>query len=250
MNTAVLAFDNCSGVTARASDLICRLSTGSGFATRQLYTDRDEIVFDERRPVILNGIATEPDRHDLIDRAIVIHLRGIEEENRLDERTLREKIACLKPEILGALYDAIAVGLAKRDGIDPAGLPRMADFARLIIAAEEALPWEEGRFLRAYRENRAQARAGAIYEEPVARALLNLLRRERIITGITASGLLAKLRNEVMDPNELPHSESAFGRKLRRLETALNSIGVFIEHRRSSDARTMNITLRPEAQGE
>jgi hypothetical protein len=51
-----LSLDNLSHVPPWLSDAICRLATGGGFATRALYTDSDEVLFDAQRPVILNGI--------------------------------------------------------------------------------------------------------------------------------------------------------------------------------------------------
>ena len=55
-NSHVQAFDNVSGMPQWTSDALCRLSTGGSFATRQLYTDGDEMLFEASRPVILNGI--------------------------------------------------------------------------------------------------------------------------------------------------------------------------------------------------
>jgi hypothetical protein len=52
----VLAFDNVSGLPGWISDTLCRLSTGDGFAVRQLYTDHDEVLFEATRPIFLNGI--------------------------------------------------------------------------------------------------------------------------------------------------------------------------------------------------
>ena len=55
-NGHLLAFDNVSGLPYWLSDTLCRLATGGGFATRQLYTDADEVLFDAARPIVLNGI--------------------------------------------------------------------------------------------------------------------------------------------------------------------------------------------------
>jgi hypothetical protein len=46
----VLGYDNVSYVSPKISDAMCRLSTGGGFGTRQLYTDSEEILFDAKRP--------------------------------------------------------------------------------------------------------------------------------------------------------------------------------------------------------
>jgi hypothetical protein len=54
-NAWVLAFDNLSGIRDQLSDALCRLATGGGFATRQLYTDDEEIIFSAKRPIILIG---------------------------------------------------------------------------------------------------------------------------------------------------------------------------------------------------
>jgi len=55
-NSWMLVFDNLSTVPAWLSDALCRLCTGSGFATRMLHTDNAEMIFEAARPIILNGI--------------------------------------------------------------------------------------------------------------------------------------------------------------------------------------------------
>ena len=54
--SAVLSFDNVSHLPEWFADALCRLSTGAAFATRELYTDADEVQFRAKRLVILNGI--------------------------------------------------------------------------------------------------------------------------------------------------------------------------------------------------
>ena len=73
-NGHLLAFDNVSGLPYWLSDTLCRLATGGGFATRQLYTDTDEVLFDAARPIVLNGIEDMVSRPDLADRAIFLSL--------------------------------------------------------------------------------------------------------------------------------------------------------------------------------
>src|SRR5205807_197923 len=51
----VLAFDNLSDIQSWLSDALCRLSTGGGFATRQLHTDDEEVLFDAQRPLLITG---------------------------------------------------------------------------------------------------------------------------------------------------------------------------------------------------
>src|SRR5512146_2472226 len=73
-NGHLLAFDNLSDLPAWVSDALCRLASGGSFAVRQLYTDRDEVLFQAARPIIPNGIEDIIIRPDLADRAIFLTL--------------------------------------------------------------------------------------------------------------------------------------------------------------------------------
>jgi hypothetical protein len=50
-NSWCLALDNLSRVQPWLSDQLCRLATGGGFATRELYSDLEEVLIDVQRPV-------------------------------------------------------------------------------------------------------------------------------------------------------------------------------------------------------
>ena len=51
-----------------------------------LHTDRDEIIFEAARPIVLNGIPSLTDRADLADRAVTIHLAAIPDDERAARR--------------------------------------------------------------------------------------------------------------------------------------------------------------------
>ena len=108
-NGHVLTFDNVSGLPAWISDTLCRLATGGGFAVRQLYTDQDEILFDATRPVVLNGIEDIVTRPDLADRGLFLTLEPIPEERRKPEKALWAAFNHARPQILGALLDAVSL---------------------------------------------------------------------------------------------------------------------------------------------
>ncbi len=150
----LMPFDNLSNISGNMSDHLCRLATGGGFAARKLYTDREEIAEDVQRPIILNGIGLVAWRPDLADRSIKVTLPRIDPAQRRDERALDEEFERARPGILGALCDAVAAALGRLPETNLAELPRMADFARWVTAAEPALPWESGRFVGAYARNR------------------------------------------------------------------------------------------------
>ena len=85
VNNRVLVYDNLSCVPPWLADALCRLATGGGFATRALYSDREETVFDVQRPVILTGIEELATRADLLDRSLVIELPRLQQDRRMAE---------------------------------------------------------------------------------------------------------------------------------------------------------------------
>ena len=110
-NSWILSFDNLSGIPHWLSDALCRLSTGGGFATRELQTDNEEILFDVTRPIILNGIDDIARNADLADRSLIVTLPPIKDENRIPEKLFWADFALALPKILGGLLDAISMSL-------------------------------------------------------------------------------------------------------------------------------------------
>src|SRR5262249_30864138 len=73
-NGRLVAFDNLSHLPPWLSDALCRLATGGGFATRELYTNDEETIFDAMRPVVLTGIEELATRADLLHRCPAFRL--------------------------------------------------------------------------------------------------------------------------------------------------------------------------------
>ena len=55
-----VAIDNISYLQPWLSDALCRLATGGGFSTRQLYSDDEEKIFAAMRPTILTESKSLP----------------------------------------------------------------------------------------------------------------------------------------------------------------------------------------------
>ena len=138
-NSYLLAYDNVSKLPDWISDTLCRLATGGGFATRSLYTDQDEIIFQAMRPVLLNGIAEFVTRSDLADRCIFLRLSPIPDDHRRAEEEFWTAFEADAPAILGGLLDAMVQGLRILPTIKLDSLPRMADFAEWATACIDAL---------------------------------------------------------------------------------------------------------------
>jgi hypothetical protein len=244
-----------SRLSAWISDTLCRLATGGGFATRQLYTDQEEVLFDAARPVILNGIEDFVARPDLADRAIFLTLRAIPEEDRRPEKELWAAFEVDLLLILGALLDVVSTGLGRIDEVELDTLPRMADFAIWATACLDPI-FGEGALMRAYCGNRDEAVDNVIEVDPVASALRAMMNTEEAWSG-TASDLHEKLSEQVGDKvnrtKSWPRSARAFSGRLRRAATPLRGVGIEVsfDHREGkSRTRVIQVSRRAEDGGE
>lgn len=245
-----LVFDNFSYVSNALSDALCRLATGGGFATRELYTDNQEALFEAQRPVIIDGIEELATRPDLLDRSVIVYLPQISDENRIPEKKFWPAFEEARPRILGALLDAVSTALRKLPSTHLAKVPRMADFALWVTASESALGWESGSFLAAYEQNRGGINELALEASTIAPAVRELSRRygEDGWQG-TATDLLAAL-NLIADETtrkqrSWPKSAKALGGGLRRVAPNLRGVGIRVEFWRESDTgRERMITIK------
>jgi putative DNA primase/helicase len=246
-NSWALVFDNLSSVPAWFADALCRLATGSGFATRMLHTDRNETIFDAARPIVLNGIPSLTDRADLADRAITIHLATISEEARGSEDDVIAAFEAKRPLILGALLDAVSGALRNLDKVKLDRMPRMADMAKWITAAEPALGWEPRQFLTVYRENRREVSENSFEADAVAVGIRDFIVAEQPDgwTG-TATELLSALNvrvNEGARRSKLwPLSAQGLGNRIDRIAPLLRNKGFVVERRHSGQR---HIIIKP-----
>ena len=235
-NAHVLAFDNLSTISPWLSDALCRLSTGAGFAARKLYTDDEENVISAKRPTILNSIDAVVTRSDLADRALALTLEAIPDTHRKRESVLWADFERARPHILGALLDAMVVGLRRCPEVRLNELPRMADFATWAVACEPGV-FDEGAFMHAYARNRKGAVTTVMDASPVARAICDLMRKRRgqVWEG-TATELYRELTRRVGEgvakTRGWPVNAQTLSRSLKRLTPALRQIGVTVEQQK------------------
>src|SRR5690606_36457753 len=187
---------------------------------------------------LLNGIDDIATRDDLRDRAIILHLPPISDEQRRDEDELWQEYERVRPRVLGALLDAVSMALRRWDETRLPWRPRMADYARWIAAAEPALPWKPGEHLEIYAGNRREAAAVSLESNAVAQAVLALMERREEWEG-TATELLAALEQYASDRDQRskhwPTSARALSGRLRRVAPLLRQAGVEVEWTRDSD---------------
>jgi hypothetical protein len=231
----VVAFDNLSLVRPWLSDALCRIATGAGFGTRQLYTDEEEVLVRVCRPVMLNGIAAEMvSRPDLLDRALVLELPAISDRERRTEGDVLGRLKEARPKLLGALLDAASAGLRHLPAVqqEKLELPRMADFAVWGEACGRGLGWEPRSFIAALKESRELQDHQALGVWSVMPYLDRLLASSGSFEG-TVSQLLNELngQSELLDPKPLdwPRTARQLGEELKRYKPSLRRRGIEVQ---------------------
>ncbi|WP_022729423.1 hypothetical protein [Fodinicurvata sediminis] len=235
INTWVMAFDNLSFISAADSDTLCKIATGTGYGTRRLHTDDEEMIFEGERPVILNGITELSHRPDLTDRSINLDLPSIPPDKREGEKAAKARFDAERPYIFGALLDVLSGTLAHLDDVELQESPRMYDFAQLGVAMEQALGWEEGTFLTAYQNNILRAEQATFENNPFAVALLDYVAKEYERKGdtyfsFTPEELLETLDRSVDEATRKikawPKAANKVRGNIKRTQTLLRSRGV------------------------
>lgn len=224
-NSWLLVFDNLRTLKPEISDLLCRIATGIGFRTRKLYSDTTETIINACRPVIataIHSLVTEP---DLLDRSLIITLEAILKQDRRDETSFWAEFDAAKPGIFGGLLTCLGKVLAVLPDVSLDESPRMADFAKIGVATEKALGWDEGSFLRAYYANSGAAMATVLDEDPLAQAIILSVN----ING-QWEGTAAKLIKALSKYNSgLPKLPRAISASLRSMAPSLKQAGIICE---------------------
>ncbi|NGZ11161.1 MAG: hypothetical protein CV088_17575 [Nitrospira sp. LK70] len=246
-NGWVLAYDNLSHLDPWLSDGFCRLSTGGGLSTRELYSDADELLLEAQRPVIFNGIEELATRPDVLDRGSMFCLPTISKENRRTEADLWQQFEHDRPYILGALLDAVCGAMRDLASTKLESLPRMADFATWATAAEKALGWNSGTFMKSYTQNQEEANDLALDASPLTGPLKKFLTLPTATPSWTGSAtdLLMKLHDradeQVRRLKSWPSTPRALSNALRRLAPNLRASGIALTFSRINKGSSITI---------
>jgi hypothetical protein len=152
------------------------------------------------------------------------------EGDRLPEAELWRRYYAAAPGILGALLDAVVSALARERTIVIDALPRMADWAVWVTAAEPALGWPEQSILSAYRTMRGTAIEVTLDGDSLAVAVREL---SRPWEG-TAADLLSRITPVGRLPRGSPESPRATSAELRRLAPGLRRWGIEVSSYREA----------------
>lgn len=229
-NTFLLAFDNVSNIPHWLSDDLCRIATGSSALTgRTLYTTAELTSVRAVRPIILNGIPDFIERGDLMDRCVQISLSPIPAVERKTEQELWDEFEKDRAQILGAIFDAVCVGLASTAPA-PANLPRMSDWAKWVCALCHVWGQTPEQFLADYNNSKGKAEVVLVGHNPFADAIITFMERKFHWTGRIAD-LRAALMGEGLTPMAAesvgwPMKDVVMTNELKRLAPVLKRMGI------------------------
>lgn len=230
-NNHVLSLENLSSISIEMSDAFCAITTGAGYASRQLYTNGEEALMKAHCPIILNGISQVVTRPDLLDRTVSLVLPVV-----TDRRSEKELWSCVEkksPGIMGAILDRLSAALRELPNVQipKEKLPRMADFTLLGEAMMRSMGGAPGEFLRLYTEHRKTAIERTLDASPVATAIFDYVDRGESYNG-TVKGFLAMLTSQKPEheANEYwPRSPKGLADALRRYAPALRQLGITVK---------------------
>jgi len=188
-------YDNVTRLPAWTSDTLCRAATGGGFTKRELYTNDQDIIYNFKRCVGLNGINIAAQRGDLLDRSLLVGLRDIPKKKRRTEKQILAEFEECKAEIFGGFLDTLVKAIQLYPSVNPKGLFRMADFTRWGCAIAMALGKAQEDFINAYETKVKMQIEEAALASPVATVLINLMESLEKWDGTPSQLYMALLNN-------------------------------------------------------
>lgn len=232
-NAQVCSFENLSSLSQDMQDALCILSTGGGYATRQLYTNGEEHVITSKRPVMLNGINAVATAPDLIERVVTIELPTIAAGKRQDEQTMEAAWLRDYPAIFTGLLTLFAEALEMLPKVEiPEGMQkRMLDYQRLGEAVCMALGGKAGEFSQRLDSMHGDSLARGLESYGVAVGIQILAARPE---GREWEGTYLQLLTELnrmseIDRSNWPRSPRHLSGQVKRIAPGLRRAGVRIE---------------------
>lgn len=237
----VVSIDNLSEIRPWFSDALCRTVTGDGFVRRKLYSNNELSVLSFRRCVLMTSIDAGALRGDLGERMLLIDLEPIDRSSRLGETALSELFQSLKPGILGAILSLVVGVMKNLPAINQTGLPRMADFARVLAALDE-LDALDGSLVETYLGQEIRIAETVVDSDLVADATRTFMKQRDSWIG-TATELQEALSSSY-PPKDWPKNPQVLSGRLKRAAPSLAKIGIDVTFERDSTVeRTKLIKL-------
>jgi energy-coupling factor transporter ATP-binding protein EcfA2 len=239
-NNHLLVYDNISSIPRSASDFLCRTTSGHSWSSRRKYRDKEEVHFRWHRPVAMAGIVAPSMPADLSQRSLLVPVEEIPPGRIRGEVWLDTRFAGLLPQLLGSLFDALATGLTRLQGLADADVPwpRLVDAAQLVEACGPVLGLAPGVGSSLIGTGNAEL---VMSGEPLVHAVVMLLRSRGGAFQGSVTQLLAALR--AAGYAQADTSAAALGQRLQRFKGLLLEVDVIFEKHREGHGGDRRISL-------
>ncbi|HEX3037138.1 MAG TPA: hypothetical protein VHT73_18795 [Thermodesulfobacteriota bacterium] len=243
----VIPFDNLTHLPEWLSDALCRAVTGDGFSKRELYTDDEDIIYNFRRCISINGINLVATKPDLLDRGLIFELESIPEDKRKEEKVFWDEFDKAKPKLLGALFSLLSKTLRECPNVKLTSKPRMADFAVYGCAVVRALGLTNEAFINAYSDNIKLQNQEAIGANPVAQVTTSFMDNKDAWEGTPGELLqeLDKIAEELKLSKDKKYPKDArwLWRRITEVKANLRAAGIMATKDDSNHKIGRRITL-------
>ncbi len=248
----VALYDNLSKLPEWASDIFCKAVTGAGSSKRMLYSDDDDVVYNFRRCIMLNGINVVARKPDLLDRALMIQLERIPSNKRRKESDLLESLESIKPQLLGHIIDILVQVLRRKGEVHLSEYPsRLVDFSEYGELVSRCMGENEGAFTAAYFGNQKLQTLEVVDSSPVAATVMKLMEevtewgprppRELLET---LKAIAEELSIDTKSKGAFPKQPNTLSRRLNEVKTSLREVGIVVEIATDSRTNTRTVSIR------
>jgi hypothetical protein len=164
-------YDNVRYLPPWFSDEACRAITGAGNSKRGLYTNDEDVIYNYKRCLMVNGINNVLTEPDALDRCILSEYDRLKPEQRREEAEVDIDFEQIKPKLLGYTFDILVKALEIKSTVKLTDLPRMADFAAWGETISRAIGYDDLEFINAYYDNIGKQNVEAVESNPLAQAM-------------------------------------------------------------------------------
>jgi hypothetical protein len=240
-------YDNVKYIPYWLSDEICKAVTGIGHTKRELYSDDNDIIYEHRRIISINGINVALTEPDALDRSIFIELPDIDDIRRREKEELLAEFERIRPKLLHCIFDTVVKALQIKPTLKLNRLPRMADFAKWGEAISRAMSYDDFAFIEAYANNRNQQNFVAVEENIVGSVFVKFYcdyetRNSLNPTFVGSPESLHKAIIDFAEANEInvnsrqfPKAPNSLVKKLKAIKSNLkDGLGIIVDIERDS----------------
>lgn len=223
-------FDNVSEISQDVSDMLCRAITGEGFSKRKLYTDSNEIIWNYKRKILLNGISPVLEFPDFKERSIFYETVPIREDERMSEEEFNARLESLMPSILHEIFTILSYVLLmyRRIKKEIKTKPRMADFTIFGECISRMLKNLDLAFVEAYKNKLDNDSLKMVDSYPIVKIIIEIIQNEKSLEASMEE--FYKKVCEIATANQIdtrskeikfPHAINQLSRQINQLKSTL-----------------------------